>query len=277
MILQPLLHRNAADWPALASTLRSLLVDRIDGYLLVDLQNDCCLFLSRRCPTPRLGGLPAEFEPGQLQTLPPDTLLTWCTRAGPDASSAASGFRPEPADGAADHLDGLVSRWTGCAGVSANTLAFFWETGRQHRPIEALRERLQRSHLIESHFPGLAPDKVDQLLSVAQLETRAPDDRLALQGEPADLLYLVIDGSVLIEATQGPLLLSGGQWIGEFSVLYGGAANATAMAATPLECLVWDRAPLAVLLAEHPGLEQEFKAMLARTVNVKLGAVPSSP
>lgn len=277
LILQPLLHRNAADWPALARALQNLLVDRIDGYLLVDLQNDSCLYLSRRCPPPRLGGIPAAFEPGQLHTLPPDTLLTWCTRAGPDASSAAGGFRPEPADGAANRLDGLVSRWTDSAGISANALALFWQTGRQRRPIEALRERLQRSRLIESHFPGLAPDKIDPLLSIAQMETRAPGDRLAIQGEAADLLYLVIDGSVRIDATEAPLLLSGARWIGEFSVLYGGAANASATAVTPLECLVWDRAPLAALLAEHPALEQEFKAMLARTVKVKLGPAPSSP
>jgi CRP-like cAMP-binding protein len=174
-------------------------------------------------------------------------------------------------------LDGLVSRLAGAPDVPKNALAFLWRTGHHSRPVDALRERLQKNRLIESHFPGLAPSEIDLLLSVAQLETRSPDERLVLQGEPAELLYLVIEGNVCVDTTHGPLVLFGAQWIGEFSMLYGGTANATATALTPIECLVWDRTPLAALLTEHPSLDQNFRTMLARAMTAKLGSTTPSP
>ena len=277
LILQSLLHRGEADWPALARRLENLFVDRVDGYLLVDLQNDCFLFQPRRCPAPRLAGRPVAIEPVRPQTLPPDSLLTWCSRAGLDAPSAAICAGPEPAAGPQAMLDGLVSRLAGAPDVPKNALAFLWRTGHHSRPVDALRERLQKNRLIESHFPGLAPSEIDLLLSVAQLETRSPDERLVLQGEPAELLYLVIEGNVCVDTTHGPLVLFGAQWIGEFSMLYGGTANATATALTPIECLVWDRTPLAALLTEHPSLDQNFRTMLARAMTAKLGSTTPSP
>ena len=107
LTLQLILHRDGADWSALARRLETLFVDRVDGYLLVDLQNDCYLFQPRRCPAPRLAGQPVAIEPVRRQTLPPDSLLTWCSRAELDTLSAAICARPEPA---AEHPD--RPRWS---------------------------------------------------------------------------------------------------------------------------------------------------------------------
>jgi CRP-like cAMP-binding protein len=133
-----------------------------------------------------------------------------------------------------------------------------------------MRTRLQRDGLAGTHFAGLTDAEINLLLGVAQRETRSAGDCLLLEGEHAEMLYLVLDGRVRVETTEGPVQLAGAQWIGEFSLLYAGAANATVTAVTVLECLVWDRNPLAALLSEHPGLERSFRGVLTRAMNAKL-------
>jgi HAMP domain-containing protein len=271
LVLQPLLHRCGADWGALARRLETLFSGRVDGYLLVNLEDDCCLFQPRRCPAPGLSGQPVALEAGRRQQLPPNTLLTWCSRAELGARLPAIHGALDVATGPQDLLDLMEARLTGDPGATTHALVFLWRTGCQGHPIETLRAVLRKNDLVGTHFAGLTAAELDLLLSVAQIETRSPDDRLTLQGEHTEMLYLVLAGRVRVDTGEGPVVLSAVQWIGEFSVLYGGAANATVTALTPLDCLVWDRAPLTALLRENPGLERSFRAVLARAMTTKLG------
>jgi len=266
LVLQPLLHRHGADWAVLARRLATLFSSSIDGYLLIDLKNDSFLYQQRRAPSPRLAGRAIELESGLRHALPPDSLLTWCSRPELDASSASICAVPGAVPAAPMLLDAVGSRFS----TAAHAQAFLWQTGHHGGLVDALRSRLQRDRLLESHFPGMAAGEIDLLLSVAQIEKRQPDDRLLIQGEVSELLYLVLDGNVHVETTNGLVVLFGAQWIGESSILYGGTANATATALTPLDCIVWDHALLAALLREHPALDQSFRALLARAMMAKL-------
>ena len=267
LVLQPLLHQHGADPAVLALRLEPLFRDRIHGFLVVNLETGHVLYLPRRCAAPRLSGEPVALEPGRAQVLPADRLLAWCTRPAADAVL--------PAALAGGTLDQAEAQLTAALGAQP-TLALLWRTGRQGSPLEALRTLLRDKGLIERQFAGLPPAELDLLLSVAQREKRAPEQRLTLQGERNDQLHLMIDGRVRIDAAGGPIVLFGGHWIGEFSFLYGGVANATVTALSPLDCLVWDRAPLIALLQENPSLERNFLAVLARAMTAKLSEPPFS-
>ncbi len=277
LILHALLHRLGADWTALAARLETLFADRVDGYLIVDLERDECLWLPRRAPAPRLSGADAALPAGRVQSLPADRLFWWCSRAELDARCAGLEFPADVATDPAARLDRLTARLADAADAGPHALAFLWCTGRLGHPVEAVRTLVQRQDLAPTHFAGLTAAELDLLLAATRLDTRSTDDRLTLQGEPAEMLYLLLDGRVRVATLAGPVELAGPLWLGEFGVLYGGAANATITALTPLRCLVWDRAALALLLSEHPELERKFRAVLARAMAAKLPSPADTP
>lgn len=266
-VFQPLLHRHAEDWTALAARLDPLFRDRVGGLLLVNLDRETCLYLERTTPVPLVSGPAFALVPGREQSLPPDRLVTWCTR--PDLAAAVRAI----AERAAPHPD-AVARALDEAGTGGDGLVLAWRTGRAERPLELLRNLLQSRGLISSLLGGLPAPELDLLLGAAQLEQRRVDERLTLQGEQNEQLHLMLDGRVRIDGPGGPLEITGNQWIGEFSLLYGGAANATVTVLAPFTCLVWERAPLIALLQEHPSLERHFLAVLTRAMNAKITQPP---
>lgn len=267
LVLQPLLHQHGADPAVLALRLEPLFRDRIRGFLVIHLEAGHVLYLPRRCAPPHVSGETAALEPGRAQVPPADRLLAWCSQPEADAALQA-------ATGTAAALDAVEANLDAAGLDGHHTLAVLWRTGRQGSPIEALRAVLRDRGLMDRQFAGLAPHELDLLLSVAQREKRAPEQRLTLQGERNDQLHLMIDGRVRIDAAGGPIVLFGGHWIGEFSFLYGGVANATVTALSALDCLVWDRAPLLALLQENPSLERNFLAVLAKAMTAKLSEPP---
>jgi HAMP domain-containing protein len=266
LVLQPLLHQHGADPAVLALRLEPLFRDRVHGFLAVNLEAGHALFLPRRGAPPHVSGAPVALEPGQALTLPSDRLLAWASR--PEAAAALPA-----ATAGATGLDPVEAQLTAALG-GQHALVVLWRTGRQGSPLEALRAVLREKGLIDRQFAGLAPHELDLLLSVAQREKRLPEQRLTLQGERNDQLHLMLDGRVRIDAAGGPIVLFGGHWIGEFSFLYGGVANATVTALSTLDCLVWERAPLLALLQEHPSLERNFLGVLAKAMTAKLSEPP---
>lgn len=235
-VLQPLLHRFSGDWSALARELDPLYLTRLDGFLLIDVENDRALSMPRRGAAAAQQQPSASLPVGRAVAIPPGAVLTWSSR-------------PDPA--------------------AAHALTLHWRAGYGERPLESLRRLLGEKGLLETDFSDIAKDDLDVILNVAHLERRTPDERLTVQGELNDRLFLVLDGQARLEVSEGVVMLGPGQWIGEFSFLFGGVANNSVTVATPVHCLVWDRVPLAATLGEHPSAEGSFLAMLARNIATK--------
>ena len=108
----------------------------------------------------------------------------------------------------------------------------------------------------------LAAEDIEPLLErVREREVKA-GETVFHQGEPADALYVVADGSVEVLADQRMLAeLGNGQAFGEMALLCGGARTATVRAKTDTHLVAIAKDDFDRLLAEDPFLDEQVRKL----------------
>ena len=133
--------------------------------------------------------------------------------------------------------------------VVINTAHSLWLLYERH--VARLSEKEIR--LVDAAFQGLDPVLVRKLMRRGRWTTFQQDDPLAHEGAHLDNLSLIASGEAAVMLGQRSIShLSSGKFVGEISYLSGDPATATVIAATPVECLVWDRKDLQKLTRRRP-------------------------
>ncbi|HEX5973191.1 MAG TPA: aspartate ammonia-lyase [Gemmatimonadaceae bacterium] len=139
-----------------------------------------------------------------------------------------------------------------------------------------------RDHLRALSFlEGLTDTAVHQLAHLVQPAEFACDQMLFEEGQPRQLLALVVSGAVAIEkqesgrpvrlATLGP-----GEAVGEGLLLDDSPHGTSARAIVPITCYVLSRAQVETMLKESPTLYAALVARAARAISQRLSAVDAT-
>lgn len=122
-------------------------------------------------------------------------------------------------------------------------------------------------------FDGLTDEQARRLASLCGTRTFAPGETILTQGHSERLVYLVIDGSVTIEAGSPPReigVVGAGESLGEMSLLSGLPASASARARTNTDTAVLDHNRLRELVRLRPDIALVIYRNFARDVSSKL-------
>ncbi len=136
---------------------------------------------------------------------------------------------------------------------------------RIHRDEQALRGKLLRN---------LPAAEVERLLETGRIVTLAPGDLCIRQGEPADCMYVILEGA-LIPIVEDPTAdpsevemgtLEAGDFCGEIGLLTSEPRNASIKAIANSRLLCIDRAAVRALLRGH----REILELVLRTLRLRL-------
>jgi voltage-gated potassium channel len=115
--------------------------------------------------------------------------------------------------------------------------------------VDARVEALRRVPL----FAGLGDDALAQIAAAAnEVEVRA-DHVLVQPGTAGTGMFVIADGTAVVETRREHVELGPGQFFGELALMSPDATRtARVRAKTPLRCLALDRASFRMLVTEHP-------------------------
>ncbi|HXF72245.1 MAG TPA: cyclic nucleotide-binding domain-containing protein [Actinomycetota bacterium] len=115
-------------------------------------------------------------------------------------------------------------------------------------------------------FSGLSKRQLRRLADAGREVSMKEGWRIVGEGEPGDDLFVILEGEARVVARSGRTLarLLPGDFFGEISLLDGGVRTATVVAETPISLLRIDRAGLARIVKEDPGVGLRMLEELAR-------------
>ena len=122
-------------------------------------------------------------------------------------------------------------------------------------------------------FCGLNTEQIRRLAGVCTISTFEPGAIIFREGDESDRLYVVIEGkaAIAIEAVGGSVgMVTGGECLGEISLLTATPHSATATARTVVETAVLDRQNLAELIRLRPDIGVQIYKNLAAGLGEKL-------
>jgi CRP-like cAMP-binding protein len=125
---------------------------------------------------------------------------------------------------------------------------------------------------------GLPREYQQRLLSLGEVKTYQPDDRIFFEGQSSEDIYLLTAGQVALETSmpgQGPVrfqTVEAGELLGWSPVLGLGVMTATARALTPCCALALNAARVLSLAEEDPKFVLEFMRRTAITLARRLNA-----
>jgi CRP-like cAMP-binding protein len=92
-----------------------------------------------------------------------------------------------------------------------------------------------------------------------------PGQILALQGDPGSGMFLILDGTVVVEWRGGSVELGAGHFVGELTLLApGGTRNARVRALTVVRCLAVGRDDALELIESEPSVALAMLREMAR-------------
>ena len=125
-------------------------------------------------------------------------------------------------------------------------------------------------------------DELRKLLAVCTLRSLTAGSPLFLQGQPATLLYLVIEGEILVSSSsaEGETLIhrriGPGEVIGEIAILDGGPRTATGVACGDCTVLAVDRRTFLQFMEGNPKVAIRLAEILARRIRTTSDSLESS-
>lgn len=124
--------------------------------------------------------------------------------------------------------------------------------------------------LYERYFAALTPPEFLRLWGWAR-EEACDGAVLTRAGERPQALYFLLDGSVSVRSNEQELARLGrGAFVGEMSLLTGGAATADSVALGRVAARVWPVSRLQALRARDPGLWTRVQSVLGRDIVEKI-------
>jgi CRP-like cAMP-binding protein len=129
--------------------------------------------------------------------------------------------------------------------------------------LDEMTEVVVSSHL----FKSLDDAGRERLLTSGYVCSFDPDSMIIEQGTEGDLMFLVLDGKVRIDAmvSGGTLQLAElgrGACIGEVSVVGGGPRTATVRAASAVSCVAFPRHRIQEILDDYPKVRKVLQALV---------------
>jgi CRP-like cAMP-binding protein len=104
-------------------------------------------------------------------------------------------------------------------------------------------------------FAGLPHEALESLVEKLNLVQLSPDEILFHEGDPGDALYVIVEGTLSVQAEGPPRVemarLGAGSFIGEVALMTDQPRSATVIAVTDTELLRIDRPTLSHVLATH--------------------------
>jgi CRP-like cAMP-binding protein len=125
---------------------------------------------------------------------------------------------------------------------------------------------------------GLSNEYLRRLVSLGEIKTYEPDDRIFFEGQSSDFIYLLTAGQVALETSmpgREPMrvqTVDAGELLGWSPVLGLGVMSATARALTPCCALALDAHRILALAEEDPKFVLEFMRRTALTLARRLNA-----
>jgi len=119
-------------------------------------------------------------------------------------------------------------------------------------------------------FEGLGADDAAAVAGLCSLALYSSGEPLFLTGEPADKMFILIDGSVQVSLGDDDQVLgtvASGDTVGELSLLTGEPHSATARAEAPVMAAVVGRTHLDALIGKRP----DIGLVLYRNLAIALG------
>jgi len=130
----------------------------------------------------------------------------------------------------------------------------------------AVREDQSRFKAL-AMFEGCTKKQLRNVANIARILDAPAGSVLTRAGDPGDVFFLILDGTVRVEVGSGGYVsLHPGAFFGEMSLLDGGPRSATAVSDTPVRLLVIDRANFSRLQREVPELTQTLLVTLSQRV-----------
>jgi CRP/FNR family cyclic AMP-dependent transcriptional regulator len=116
-------------------------------------------------------------------------------------------------------------------------------------------------------FEGCTKKQLRHVANIARIFDAPAGSVLTRAGEPGDVFFLILDGTVRVEVASGRYVsLHPGAFFGEMSLLDGGPRSATAVSDTSVRLLVIDRGNFSRLQREVPELTQTLLVTLSQRV-----------
>ncbi len=150
-----------------------------------------------------------------------------------------------------------------------------WDEGRSGPAGEGARV-LRNVDLLRRVpvFEGLPKDSLRRLASAARDETYLHGERIAVEGDTGDRMFVIVHGKVRVASgpegsTQAIAVLEAGSYFGEMSLLTGAPRLATVAAEGLVEAISLAAPALAVELREHP----EFARKMADAAATRRAAL----
>jgi len=122
-----------------------------------------------------------------------------------------------------------------------------------------------------SFFDPFLPEDLERLVAAGRFEPRPAGSVIFRQHDPADRLYIVLEGTVEISLDQGPqhlalTQLGPGEFFGELALIDGGTRSATVTTLTPCQLFLLDREDFLRLFTGSP----PFLARLLEGLSAKV-------
>ena len=114
-------------------------------------------------------------------------------------------------------------------------------------------------------FSGVSDAGLQRVLDAAT-EWEVPAGHVLIQADqPGAGLFIVEEGTVVVERPAGPIELGAGEFLGELALLFDGAVHSTRVhAKTPVRFLALARDDVAALLESEPRVALAMLRVLAR-------------
>ncbi|GEM_PF-1620774 len=121
---------------------------------------------------------------------------------------------------------------------------------------------------------GLTAADIEDLIAIAEEKSAKKGDKLFTEGEPGEVLMVVLEGKVEVTKREAPLAtLEGGSVLGEMSLLGGDTRSASAAAATDVKYLAIRNGPFQKLIAKDNIAALKIVHNLAKVMGKRLAMI----
>ena len=121
---------------------------------------------------------------------------------------------------------------------------------------------------------GLSPSNIEELVAIGEEKAIKRGGTLFREGEPGDLLIVVLDGRVEVTKREAVLAtLEAGSVLGEMSLLGGDTRSATATATTEVKYLAIPHGPFQKLLGKNNIAALKVVNNLAQVMSKRLSLI----
>jgi voltage-gated potassium channel len=107
-------------------------------------------------------------------------------------------------------------------------------------------------------FSGLDATRIAAIARLLKPQIVPERQAIVRRGEPADAMFVIMDGTVEVEV-EPPVRLTKGHFFGEMGLLFDTTRNATVTALNETRLLVLDRADFDRLMRQHPDLKARIE------------------